>query len=101
MAAISHALLARGPTWSIEGARGITPYLLTRPYVGLSPKMPQSDDGTLIEPLVSVPMAARDIPALTATAEPPLEPPDILLGSQGFIDEPKCGLILVMPHANS
>ncbi len=41
-----------------------------------------------MDPLVSVPIDAKDIPVLTATAEPPLEPPDILVGSQGFFDAP-------------
>jgi hypothetical protein len=57
-AAISQALLAIGPTWSIDGANSCTPYLLTLPYVGLMPKQPQSEDGTRIEPLVSVPIEA-------------------------------------------
>jgi hypothetical protein len=50
--------------------------------------MPHSEDGTRIEPLVSVPIDAKDIPLLTATAEPPLEPPDILARSHGFFDDP-------------
>ncbi len=50
--------------------------------------MPHREAGTRIDPLVSVPIDAKDIPLLTATAEPPLEPPDILSISQGFLDGP-------------
>ena len=46
--------------------------------VGLNPNMPQREDGTLTEPPVSVPNAKGINPAATATADPPLEPPEIL-----------------------
>ena len=72
----------------MEGANCITPYLLTLPYVGFSPNNPHREEGTRIDPLVSVPIEAADINALTATAEPPLEPPDILLISHGFFEDP-------------
>ena len=39
--------------------------------------MPQSDAGCRIEPPVSEPSAIGDKPAATATAEPPLEPPEM------------------------
>ena len=41
----------------------------------LSPKMPHSDDGTRIEPLVSEPSASGTRPPPTAAPEPPDEPP--------------------------
>jgi hypothetical protein len=56
--------------------------------VGFSPTTPHSDEGTLIEPPVSVPSDIGTIPVATATAEPPLEPPDILEISHGFLEEP-------------
>ena len=52
--------------------------------MGFSPTTPQSEDGTLMEPPVSVPIDIQAIPVETATAEPPLEPPDILDIFQGF-----------------
>jgi hypothetical protein len=56
--------------------------------VGFSPTTPQSDAGTLMEPPVSVPKDIGIIPVATATAEPALEPPDILELFHGFLEEP-------------
>ena len=38
-----------------------------------------------IDPPVSVPTAAKQKPAATAAAEPPLEPPEVRFGSQGLL----------------
>src|SRR2546430_1140383 len=46
------------------------PARLTRPTVGLMPTTPHADAGLMIEPTVSVPMAAAARLAATATAEP-------------------------------
>jgi hypothetical protein len=46
-----------------------------RARVGLSPKSPQHEAGMRIEPPPSPPWATGTIPAATAAAEPPLEPP--------------------------
>ena len=54
-----------------------------------------------IEPPVSVPSASAAAPVASATAEPPLEPPGTRFGSHGLRHGGKCGLTLVMPHANS
>ena len=51
--------------------------------------MPQHADGMRIEPAVSVPSAARTMPAATAAAEPPLEPPGMRDGAVGFTTAPK------------
>ena len=56
--------------------------------VGFIPTTPQRDEGTLMEPPVSVPKDIGTMPVATAAAEPPLEPPDILEVSHGFLDEP-------------
>ena len=45
------------PTVSIELASGINPYHDTRPYVGLTPTVPQKEAGSRTEPPVSVPRA--------------------------------------------
>jgi len=47
---------------------------LTKPSVGLIPTTPLTDDGQVIDPVVSVPIAIRTKPAATATALPLLEP---------------------------
>ena len=46
-----------------------------RPRLGLSPTRPQADAGMRIEPPPSLAWPAGAMPAATAAAEPPLEPP--------------------------
>src|SRR5262245_8425080 len=55
-----------------------------RARVGFRPKRPQQDAGIRIEPPPSVPWAIGTMPAATAAAEPPLEPPALCLGFHGF-----------------
>ena len=57
---------------------------LTRARVGLSPNSPQHDAGMRIEPPPSLALAAGTMPAATAAAEPPEEPPGVRAGSQGL-----------------
>ena len=45
------------PTVSIELANDINPYRDTRPYVGLTPTVPQKEAGSRTEPPVSEPRA--------------------------------------------
>ncbi len=52
-------------------------------------------------PPVSLPSASATAPVASATAEPPLMPPGTRSGSYGFRHGAKCGLIVVIPHANS
>src|SRR5436309_7312025 len=73
-----------GPTWSIEGASGRTPSVLTRLNVGLQPATPQNDAGRVIEPPVCEPRAPRHMPQATAAAEPLLDPPGVRPEFQGF-----------------
>ncbi len=56
----------------------------TSPYVGFNPTIPQNDAGSRIEPPVSEPSAQGTIPAATAAADPPLEPPGTFSKFQGF-----------------
>ena len=55
-----------GPTWSNDQLKVLTPFLLTRPYVGFNPTTPQNEEGTLIDPPVSVPNAPKQSEADTA-----------------------------------
>ena len=48
-----------------------------RPRAGFSPTSPQQAAGIRIEPPPSLPCAIGTIPAATAAAEPPLEPPGV------------------------
>src|SRR5678816_776681 len=65
----SRTVRASGPTLSCDHARGIAPYVLTRPLVGLKPTTPHSAAGVRIEPPVSEPSAAWQMRAATADAE--------------------------------
>src|SRR5689334_20260405 len=75
---------AIGPTWSILAARGRTPAVLTRPFVGLQPDTPQYEAGRVMEPPVCEPIAPRHMPQATAAAEPLLDPPGVRRTFQGF-----------------
>ena len=58
------------------------------PTAGLKPTMPHRPEGMRIEPPVSLPIAQSHMPAATATAEPPDEPPATRLGSWGLRTAP-------------
>ena len=89
------------PTWSSEGASGSTPSVGTEPKVGLCPTSPQNAAGSRIEQPVSVPSASGVIPAATAAADPPLDPPGMRERSHGLRVPPSTGCCVVSPHANS
>src|SRR5205823_11906963 len=65
---------ASGPSWQ-EWSRLKMAISGTRPYGGLNPTTPQNDAGILIEPPMSEPVASVAVPAASAAADPPLEPP--------------------------
>src|SRR6185436_13180515 len=75
--------------------------MLTRPYVGLSPTMPQQAAGPRIEPPVSLPVAPEHRNAATAAPEPPLEPPGTRSSAHGLRVAPYHGLLVVEPASNS
>ena len=55
-----------------------------RPRLGFSPTSPQQLAGILIEPPPSFACAIGTMPAATAAADPPLEPPGERPRSQGL-----------------
>src|SRR5512145_735400 len=73
-AAASATVRHIGPAVSWLWAIGITPARLTRPTVGLMPTIPHAFAGLMIDPSVSVPTATGQRFALTATADPELDP---------------------------
>ena len=76
--------------------------MLIVPIVGLKPQTPHRAAGTLTEPPVSVPkLTIGYLDMATETAEPPLEPPGIRVGSTGFRTGPKKELDEVAPIADS
>ncbi len=62
-------------TQSRLGQAGITPRVLSRPRVGLTPTILLKAAGTRPDPAVSVPREKETMPVDTASAEPELEPP--------------------------
>ena len=56
----------------------------TRPRLGFIPTSPQQAAGIRIEPPPSEPVAHGTIPAATAAAEPPEDPPGVRVGSHGL-----------------
>ena len=72
--ATSSTVRPMGPAVSWVCEIGMIPLRLIRPTVGLSPTTPQNEDGPIIEPSVSVPIATAQRLAAGAAAEPELEP---------------------------
>src|SRR5580704_8920142 len=101
MMAVSSTVLVIGPTWSSDQDSGITPRMLTRPYVGFNPTMPQYEAGIRTEPAVSVPSDAKHWAAATAAPGPPDDPPGVSVGSHGLCTGPKNVTAEVPPYANS
>jgi hypothetical protein len=60
-----------------------------RARVGLRPKIPQQEAGMRIDPPPSLACAMGTMPAATAAAEPPLEPPGVCVRRQGLRVGPK------------
>ena len=69
--------------------------------MGLKPTVPHSAEGTRIEPPVSLPSARLTWCVASATADPPLEPPEMRSGAHGLRLVPMPSLTDEMPQANS
>ncbi len=69
--------------------------------MGFSPYTPQKAAGWRTDPPVSEPRAKGTIPAATAAAEPPLEPPATRSGSQGLEVLPSAEFSVEEPMPNS
>ena len=67
---------------------GITPAVLSRPSVGLTPNRLLKHAGTRPEPAVSVPSAKLTWPWAAVTAEPLLEPPGMRSASKALPGTP-------------
>src|SRR4029077_4608503 len=99
--ATSSTLRAIGPTVSSVGQSGKMPSIGISPQRGFSPTVPQQAEGRRIEQPVSVPRPRSQRPAASAAALPPLEPPVVRPGCNGFLTVPYHGFWLVTPQANS
>src|SRR5207237_4824525 len=73
----------------------------TRPGEGRIPTTLQKFGGFLSEPPMSLPSASGTIPHASATAPPPVLPPQVLVKSYGFSVGPKTGLNVCEPRPHS
>src|SRR5262249_48212569 len=73
----------------------------TVPLVRSSRPPPQMEAGCRMDPPVSDPRASGVIPAATATADPPLDPPGIRSSAHGFRVTPNAEFSVDDPMANS
>src|SRR5437763_16486177 len=80
----SSSVRAIGPILSIDQARLMQPWRLTRPKVGRRPEAPQARQGETMLPSVSLPKAKPTRPAATADADPADDPLDPWRGSPGL-----------------
>src|SRR5687768_12188995 len=74
---------------------------LTRPGDGRNPTTLQNAAGLRSDPPVSLPSAMGTMPHASATAAPPLLPPQLRVGSYGFLVAPNTGLNVCEPAPSS
>ncbi len=99
--ATSATLRAIGPsTLNVDHAVGVG-HVGTRPGDGRSPTTPQKLAGLRSEPPMSEPSAIGSMLVASATAAPPLLPPQVLPRSYGFSVAPNTGLKVCDPAPNS
>ena len=98
--AASSTVRVMGPAWA-RGPKGLAGYSGIRPWVGLKPTIPQKEAGMRTLPPPSVPTETGPIPAATAAAEPPEDPPAVSRGSTGLRVMPCRGLSVTAFHASS
>ena len=73
----------------------------TRPSEGFIPESPQAADGMRIEPPPSEPVASGTIPAASAAAVPPEEPPGVWSRFHGLRVTPNVAFAVLGAQANS
>jgi hypothetical protein len=79
-----------GPAWATS-PKADGGYTATLPKVGFRPNTPEKEAGMRIEPPASVPTASGQMPANTAAALPPLDPPGVRSRFQGLRVTPVSG----------
>ena len=67
--------------------------------MGLWPKTPQCEAGTRIDPPMSEPISTGVIAEARAAADPPDEPPGVLIESHGLLVVPYCSLYVCTSEA--
>lgn len=99
--ATSSAVLAMGPLTDRSSHSQGLGQVGTTPGDGRIPTTPQKDAGMRRDPPRSVPSAIAIMPAASAAAPPPVEPPALRVGSQGLRVRPNTSLNVLPPAANS
>src|ERR1700722_12911537 len=101
MAALSR--MERVSAWSTDRPPQPSPWgaIDTRPRDGLSPNNPQHEAGMRMDPPPALACAAGTIPAATADAEPPEEPPQVRSKFQGLRVAPNRSGSVMPSNANS
>ena len=92
---------AIGPATSRGSNSTARGHIGTRPGDVRKPTTLHQDAGLRSEPPTSVPSANGSMPHATATAAPPLLPPQVRSGAQGLRVAPKTRLKVCEPAANS
>ena len=101
MRAASATVRAMGP-WTLSLPQALTAgHLGTRPGADRSPTTLQKLAGLRSEPPMSLPSAMGSMPQASATAAPPLLPPQVRDVSYGLRVAPKTGLKVWDPAPNS
>ena len=77
-----------GPTVERLQEIGALPAAIILPQVVFKPTTPQRLAGILIDPPISEPVSKPVIPDANAAAEPPDDPPGLLVKSQGLFVVP-------------
>src|SRR6516225_939834 len=97
----SAAFRATGPSTLKVNHPSVAGGLGTRPGEGRIPTTLQKLGGLRSEPPISLPSASGTMPHASATAPPPVLPPQVLLRSYGFNVGPKTGLNVCEPRPHS
>jgi hypothetical protein len=96
----SATVVASGPFSAMSNHEPLPNSAGTVPNPGLMPARPVHAAGIRMEPIPSLPCAAATMPADTAAALPPDEPPGLRLGSQGLRVMPAGESVVANMHSS-
>jgi hypothetical protein len=98
---VSATVRAIGPVTLMVSHASARGWCGTSPGEVRNPTTPQKAAGIRSDPPVSEPCAIGPMPVASATAAPPLDPPQVRSGFQGFRVGPKRALNVLPPAPNS
>ena len=100
ISAQSATVVASGPFSAMSNHEPLPRSAGTTPSPGLMPTRPQHAAGMRIEPMPSLPCATATMPAATAAAAPPDEPPGVRSRSHGLRVMPKVESVAPKTHSS-